>query len=173
MARYRTSSLRPITSRKVMEQNSGNTVIGNQNLLTIAIGVQQGAVIALGNEVKPSEKIGTRGRIYVSWFVYNDVAPIAGSATCHINLLRQGQVNGADVPDPGGEATLATGIRQIVRVWKAIPGSLAAGSPMGFAGWIKLPNLFTKLHEGDTLILRLNVPQIGKFCAFTTYKVFT
>ncbi len=165
--------MRPITTRKVVTQNSGNLVVGNQNILVVAIGIQQGAVIAANNEVRPSEKIGTRGRVYISWFAYNDVAPIAGSVTVHLHLLRQGQANGADVPDPGGELTLATGIRQIIRMWKAIPGSLAAGSPMGFAGWIRLPPMFTKLHEGDQLQLRLNTPQAGKFCALSTYKVFT
>ncbi len=162
-------AVRPVFSRKVTIEATGNLASGLQTILEIVDVVEDIAAVVDNNHVPQGAKLPKS--IYLSFSLLGDAAPAVGT---NVNLQYRlaGQVVGTDVPNPGSVDQFAIGAKQVVHQWKALPGNKDNGVPMAFTGVVPVPKSMRYCPLGAVLELRVNNGAAGKFCAQAIYNYY-
>ncbi len=171
LSRYRIKralAVRPVFSRKVTTESTGNLVGGNQTILSIVEVVDDIAAVVNNNHVPQGSQLPKS--MYLSFAILNDADP-AVSTNVQLQYRLSGQVVGTDVPNPASVDQFAIGNKQIVHQWKALPGNKTSGVPMSFMGTVPIPKTIRKCPLGSILELRVNA-SAGKFCAQAIYNYY-
>ncbi len=162
-------AVRPVFSRKVTREATGNLVSGNQTILPIVNVVDDIAAVVNNEDVPQGAKLPKS--MYLSFSLLNDAAP-AASTNVNLQYRLSGQAVGTDVPNPGSVDQFAIGNKQIVHQWKALAGNKDNGVPMAFTGVVPVPKTMRMCPLGSIIELRVNAPAAGKFCAQVIYNYY-